>query len=83
MFPELVRLTASVAKTATEASPVDVMIPALVTLAVVAAMPALVPVMVPVFVLVTVRVAPSKMPTPPPERNTELVQVWLTPAVAH
>ncbi len=48
-----------------------------------AAMPAFVPVTVPVFVLVTVRVAASKMPKAPPERNTELVQVWLAPAVAH
>ena len=83
MVPELVRLTVSVAKTATEATPVDEMTPALVTLAVVAAMPALVPVMVPLLVLVTVRVAASKMPKAPPERNTELVQVWLAPAVTH
>ena len=82
MVPELVTL-ASAATMPDEFAPVPVMIPALVTLAVVAGMPAVVPVMVPVFVLVTVRVAASTMPNAPPERNTELVQVWLAPAVAH
>ena len=60
------------------------MVPKLVTLAVSAALiPNMLPEMVPEIVLVTVRVAPSEMPLAPPERNIELVQAWLVPAVVH
>ena len=60
------------------------MMPKLVTLAVsVASMPNKLPDIVPDAVLVTVTVAVSEMPLAPPERNIELVQVWLVPVVVH
>ena len=60
------------------------MIPKFVTLAVsTALMPNMVPEIVPELVLVTVRVPLSKMPLAPPERNIELVHVWLVPVVVH
>ena len=60
------------------------MMPKLVMLAVSAAlMPNKLPEIVPVLALVAVRVALSKMPVAPPERNIELVHVWLEPVAVH
>ena len=60
------------------------MAPKLVTFAVSAALtPKMLPEIVPELALVAVRVALSEIPVAPPEREIELVHVWLVPVGVH